>query len=390
MINQAPAILCPQCGTPINPAARFCSGCGIDISVITLLLEHSAATALATQTESVSDVLVPRLGDFLLSRNLINEEQLQTALRYQKEQAAGGQGKMLGETLIELDLVKRPDLERAIVAQVLDLQAALQGSNRQLAERVAERTAELEQAIKKVNEINQLKVDFVSNISHELRTPLAQIKGYVVMMNDGMLGDLAPEQHDAMKATLLATERLQQLIEDLIRFASAARGELVINSSIFSLSDLVQSMFNRTVVKANRSTLQMGCEIPPDPVYVRGDVEKLSWVLLQLIDNAIKFTPDGGFITVGIKLSTNKRFATVFVRDSGIGIPTNRIHELFQPFHQLDSSSTRRYGGTGLGLALVHRIADAHDSQIKVESVVGKGSSFSFELPVSPRPDSAS
>jgi signal transduction histidine kinase len=205
-----------------------------------------------------------------------------------------------------------------------------------------------------------------------------------------MLGDLAPEQHDAMKATLVATERLQQLIEDLIRFASAARGELVINSSIFSLSDLVQSMFNRTVVKANRSTLQMGCEIPPDPVYVRGDVEKLSWVLLQLIDNAIKFTPDGGFITVGIKLSTNKRFATVFVRDSGIGIPTNRIHELFQPFHQLDSSSTRRYGGTGLGLALVHRIADAHDSQIKVESVVGKGSSFSFELPISPRPDSAS
>ncbi len=378
-----PAIMCPQCGTPINPAARFCSGCGIDISVITLLLEQSAASALMSHVDkSSTENPVPRLGEFLVNRHIITEEQLQKALRLQKEQAARSTGKMLGETLVELGLVKREDMERAVVAQVLDLQAALQNSNRQLSERVAERTAELEQALKKVNEINQLKVDFVSNISHELRTPLAQIKGYVVMMNEGMLGDLQTEQLDAMRATLDATERLQHLIEDLIRFASAARGDLVINNSIFSLSDLVQSIFNRASPKANRSTLQMAVDVPPDPVYVRGDVEKLTWVLTQLIDNAVKFTPDGGFITVGLKPNASRRLATVFVRDSGIGIPANRIHELFQPFHQLDMSSTRRYGGTGLGLALVHRIVDAHQSQIKVESIVGQGSTFAFELPM--------
>lgn len=381
--SQVPVILCPQCGTPINAAARFCSGCGIDISVITLLLEQSAASALMAHVDkSSTENPVPRLGEFLVNRNILSDEQLQKALKVQKERAAQGSGKMLGETLIDLGLVQRTDMERAVVAQVLDLQAALQNSNRQLSERVAERTAELEQALKKVNEINQLKVDFVSNISHELRTPLAQIKGYVVMMNEGMLGDLEKEQMDAMRSTLEATERLQNLIEDLIRFASAARGDLVINNSIFSLSDLVQSIFNRVSPKANRNTLQLAIEVPPDRVEVRGDAEKLTWVLMQLIDNAIKFTPNGGLVTIGIRPAPNHRTAAVFVRDSGIGIPANRIHELFQPFHQLDMSSTRRYGGTGLGLALVHRIVDAHQSQIRVESIVGQGSTFAFELPM--------
>lgn len=382
MPSDTPVILCPQCGTPINAAARFCSGCGIDISVITLLLEHSAATAMESQAGfAATEVLVPRLGEFLIGRKLITEEQLQQALRFQKEQASRASGKMLGETLIELGLIARPDLERAIVAQVLDLQAALQASNRQLAERVADRTAELEQALKKINEINHLKVDFVSNISHELRTPLSQIKGYVVMMAEGMLGELQAEQADAMKSALQATDRLQQLIDDLIRFASAARGELVINSSVFSLSDLAQSLVNRSIVKANRSDLQITFSVPEQAIFARGDVEKLSWVLLHLIDNAIKFTSSGGSVTVFVRPHPARPFVTVGVADTGIGIPANRIHELYQPFHQLDSSSTRRYGGTGLGLALVHRIVDAHDSRIKVDSVVGKGSTFSFELP---------
>lgn len=382
MTTKPTGINCPQCGTPINPSARFCSGCGIDISVITLVLEHSAATALeAHAAPYVPDVLVPRLGEFLINRILITEGQLQQALKFQKEQAAHSAGKMLGETLIEMGMITRPDLERAVVAQVLDLQTALQASNRQLEERVAQRTAELEEALKKVNEVNHLKVDFVSNISHELRTPLAQIKGYVVMMNEGMLGELQPEQTDAVKATVAAAERLEHLIEDLIRFASAARGELVINSSVFSLSDLVQSMVNRATAKTKKSDLQLKSDIPAQPVFVRGDAEKLSWVLLQLIDNAIKFTSGGGSVTLSVKPKPDSRFVAVIVQDTGIGIPPDRIPELFQPFHQLDGSSTRRYGGTGLGLALVHRIVEAHDSRIRVESVVGRGSTFSFELP---------
>lgn len=387
MTTKPAGITCPQCGTPVNPSARFCSGCGIDISVITLVLEHTAASALESHAAPyLPDVLVPRLGEFLIQRGLLTEEQLQQALKFQKEQASHSSGKMLGETLVEMNLIKRPDLERAIVAQVLDLQAALQASNRQLEERVAQRTAELEEALKKVNEVNHLKVDFVSNISHELRTPLAQIKGYAVMMRDGMLGELQAEQSEAIHATITAAERLEQLIEDLIRFASAARGELVIGSSVFSLSDLIHSMVNRAYTKAIKSNLQLKAEVPDQPVFVRGDVEKLSWVLLQLIDNAIKFTPGGGAVTLRVKPRQDGRLVAVTVQDTGIGIPPDRIPELFQPFHQLDGSSTRRYGGTGLGLALVHRIVEAHDSRIQVESAVGKGSTFTFELPAASQP----
>jgi len=380
-------ILCPQCNTPINSWARFCSGCGIDISVITLVLEHAAASTVEAQTAPyVPEVLVPRLGEFLIQREIITESQLQQALEHQKKQTTQGAGKMLGETLIELGMVSRPNIERAIVGLVLELQTALQASNRQLQERVAERTAELEEALKKVNEINHLKVDFVSNISHELRTPLAQIKGYVVLMSEGMLGELNSEQTDAIRATVAATERLEHLIEDLIRFASAARGELVINSNVFSLSDLAQSMVNRSIGKAHKSNLQLKCDIPDQPIFVRGDVEKLSWVILQLIDNAIKFTPGGGSVTLTVKPNPNGRSVNVTLKDTGIGIPPERIPELFQAFHQLDSSSTRRYGGTGLGLALVMRIAEAHDTRIRVESEVGKGTTFSFDLPVAKQP----
>jgi len=383
MTTKPTGINCPQCGTPIDPSARFCSGCGIDISVITLVLEHSAASALeAHAAPYVPDVLVPRLGEFLINRNLITEDQLQQALKFQKEQAAHSAGKMLGETLIEMGMIARPDLERAIVAQVLDLQTALQASNRQLEERVAQRTAELEEALKKVNEVNHLKVDFVSNISHELRTPLAQIKGYVVMMNEGMLGELQPEQADAVQATVAAAERLEHLIEDLIRFASAARGELVINSSVFSLSDLVKSMVNRATAKTKKSDLQLKSDIPDQPVFVRGDVEKLSWVLLQLIDNAIKAEPNGGVVALRLNPDTDRRTVTVAVRDNGSGIPVERIPRLFRSLPQSRESTSGGFSDTGLGLMMARRIVEAHESKIHVESTEGQGSTFSFELPL--------
>ncbi|MBI5828113.1 MAG: hypothetical protein HZB20_00895, partial [Chloroflexi bacterium] len=166
--------------------------------------------------------LVPRLGEFLVRRGFLTEEQLQTALAHQRQNTEQGQQQMFGQSLLELKLISREQLDNAIMAQVLELQAALQTSNRQLEKRVADRTAELVRALAKVNEVNQLNTDFVSNISHELRTPLAQIKGYVLLLNDGTLGDLDPDQTTAVAASAAAIARLERLIEDLIRFASAA------------------------------------------------------------------------------------------------------------------------------------------------------------------------
>jgi signal transduction histidine kinase len=146
---------------------------------------------------------------------------------------------------------------------------------------------------------------------------------------------------------------------------------------------MAHSIITRHQSKAHRANVVLESDIPSNPVFTEGDMEKLNWVMSQLIDNAIKFTPAEGQVTLSIEVDLPRAIVFVTVRDTGIGIPFDRLPELFQSFHQLDGSATRRYGGTGLGLALVYRILDAHHTQIKVESAPGQGSIFSFELPMS-------
>jgi signal transduction histidine kinase len=118
--------------------------------------------------------------------------------------------------------------------------------------------------------------------------------------------------------------------------------------------------------------------LTPDLPPVVADEEKLYWILLQLTDNAIKFTPEGGQVVVGAEADAER--VRISVRDSGIGIPADRLDDIFEPFRQLDGSSTRRYGGTGLGLALVRRIVEAHGSHVEVETAERQGSTFAFAL----------
>jgi signal transduction histidine kinase len=161
---------------------------------------------------------------------------------------------------------------------------------------------------------------------------------------------------------------------------------LLINSGVFCLSDVVQTIINRSDTKSVKANVSLAGNVPDPPIYSIGDEEKLAWVLLQLVDNAVKFTPAGGRVTFSLTPNSKRSRVLIAVKDTGIGIPFNRMPELFQPFHQLDSSSTRRYGGTGLGLALVRQILEAHGEQIKVESAIGQGSTFSFELPIAAHP----
>jgi len=125
--------------------------------------------------------------------------------------------------------------------------------------------------------------------------------------------------------------------------------------------------------------LRSACQAHPDLPMIMADEEKITWVITQLLDNAVKFTPAGGEIL--IKLETDSKLVTFSIIDSGIGIHPSRHHEVFEPFHQLDGSSTRRYGGTGLGLALVKKIIEAHGASVKLLSDEGKGSTFTFQLP---------
>jgi signal transduction histidine kinase len=206
------------------------------------------------------------------------------------------------------------------------------------------------------------------------------MKGYLSIFVEGGLGPLTPQQGEALDVVMRAEARLEKLIEDLIQFSLAARSELSLNLASTNVPELIQATLTRVKKQARAKDINLHTSLSDKlpPVWI--DSEKIAWVLHQLLDNAIKFTHKGGHVIV--EAVTEKNMVTMRVTDSGIGIAPERLNELFEPFHQLDSSDTRRYGGVGLGLALARRIVESHGSTIHVQSKLGRGSRFEFPLPI--------
>lgn len=263
--------------------------------------------------------------------------------------------------------------------QIIHLRSALQAANRNLERRVEERTAELQKALERVSELSQLKANFISNISHELRTPLTHIKGYVELLITESLGSITPEQHHALSVSQQSTIRLEGLIEDLIMVSLASRGELSVQQADVDIKRLANLAVKSRVDAATGRGVNLHAVVDEDIPLVQADSQKIAWVFGQLIDNGIKFTPSGGSVVVSIKRE-GENLVIVSVTDTGIGIPANKLDDIFEPFHQLDGSATRRYGGTGLGLSLVRQIVEAHGSLLEVQSTEGRGSTFKFPL----------
>jgi signal transduction histidine kinase len=361
--------------------ARTCPNCGVDLALIALLAERASLprTAIHPPIPSTPPSVIPRIGEYLIQHEMVTQEQLRSALARQQELADLGEHRLLGQTLVEMGYVDSDDLDRAINQQIIDLHAALQESNRSLEERVSEQTAELREALERLTELNNLKANIISNVSHELRTPLAHIKGYIELIADKQLGDTTDEQEKALAVVRRGVIRLEELLDDLIEFSTASREGLVLRTSKVRIQQIVPPIVERCRAKADHAGVDLGIEIPPElpPVYV--DPERISWVLYQLLDNGIKFTQTDG--SVVLRASRNGDLVTVTVMDSGIGIEAGRLEEIFEPFHQLDGSAARKYGGTGLGLALVKIILEAHQTEIRVRSKMGEGSAFSFALP---------
>src|SRR5215213_3449684 len=334
---------------------------------------------MAEQNRLTPEMLVPRMGEYLIHKGLISAESLQKALNYQQEATGHGNPILLGQALIDLKLLERADLDQAVTEQIMQLRSALQAANRTLERRVEERTVELQKALERVSELSQLKANFVSNISHELRTPLTHIKGYVELLVTESLGAITEEQRHALQVSQHSTTRLEALIEDLILFSLSSRGELSILHENMDLRRMVNLVVKSSTSKADERGVNLDIIIDEDVPHVQADAQKLSWVLNQLIDNGIKFTPSGGRVVVTVKRE-GENLVIVSVTDTGIGIPSHRLNDIFEPFHQLDGSSTRRYGGTGLGLSLVRQIIEAHGSMVEVQSIEGRGSTFKFPL----------
>jgi len=234
--------------------------------------------------------------------------------------------------------------------------------------------------VTELRRLERVRQEFVANASHELRTPLAHVKGYVELLEGKELGQLTPEQGKAVSVISRATLRLEHLIEDLIAFSTASREGLALDLRPAQLAQLAEATLERSKDKAALAGVAIQLSVDRGLPYVQADMDKLSWVLYQLVDNAIKFTLSGG--RVKLWAEQVDRYVTVAVSDTGIGIPSDKFEEIFEPFHQLDGSPTRRRGGTGLGLALVKQIVSAHGASIQVESTENAGSTFRFDLPL--------
>jgi signal transduction histidine kinase len=332
-----------------------------------------------TKKSLTPEILVPRLGEHLVQAGHITAAELKKALAHQKRMQRSGERFLLGQALLDLHLIDQPTLDTAITEQIIQLRNALEDANRNLERRVQERTAELQEALRKLSELNQMKANFVANISHELRTPLTHVKGYLELLVTGSLGALTDEEQSALQIAQRAAGRLESLIDNLILFSQASRGEMTLRLSPVDLNRVAREVFDYSRPKAEDRNVRLRYDVKADLPPVQADEQKISWAILQLLENAIKFTPSGGLVTLSVQ-PESAALIMVAVSDTGIGIPADRHEEIFEPFHQLDGSPTRRYGGTGLGLALARQIVDAHGSIIEVDSETGKGSTFRFAL----------
>ena len=333
------------------------------------------------------EILVPRFGDRLVEKGIITQEQMQHAADFQAQLRQKGDNRLFGQVLIDLGIINVATRDAAVTEMIFNLRFALQeanqqleASNQQLERRVEERTAELKRALAQLAEINQLKANIVANISHELRTPLTHLKGYLELLLAGDLGAVSEAQHSALTVMERSTDRLGRLIEDLILFSVSERDQIHLRVMPFELSTLCVTCIHKVGAKALERNIKLMLDCQPDLPSVDGDEEKISWVIMQFLDNAIKFTsPDG---QVSLKVWRDEEYVKVAVIDTGIGIPADRVDQVFESFVQLDGSTTRRAGGTGLGLALAKKLVEAHGSNIRVTSKEGEGSSFEFFLRV--------
>lgn len=326
------------------------------------------------------EVLVPRLGDTLVDQGLLTTGDLRRALAYQKERGEQGQRILLGQALIDLKLIERSKLDAAITQQISQLQEALHQSNLFLEQRVEERTAELQEALNKLTELNRLKNDFISNVSHELRTPLAHMVGYIDLLKVEALGPLSEEQRNALVVLEKSYRRLNSLIDNLLFMAFDTTESLHLETGAADLAELIHAVVQQCQGKAQAAGVEVTFSLPSKSFSVQADENKIQWVLEQLLDNAIKFNQNGG--RAHLSADPDARRIQIAVADTGIGIQEQKIDEIFEPFHQLDGSSTRKAGGAGIGLTLTKRIIEAHGSKLQIETHPGKGSRFSFSLPI--------
>ncbi len=239
----------------------------------------------------------------------------------------------------------------------------------------------LQQEIERLEKLEHYRRDFVGNVSHELKTPIFVIGGFAEQLLAGALEDPKVNRRFAEKI-LRNAHRLQQLSQDLIAISRLESGETAVQLRPLAIRALAVEVLDALEPIAEPKRVTLRASIPPDLPHVVGDRELLRQVLSNLVDNAIKYSNEGGRVEISAHVIRDEKGAAVNVEvaDDGIGIPPEAIPRITERFYRVDRSRSRQQGGTGLGLAIVKHILEAHDARLHVESRVGEGSAFGFVL----------
>jgi PAS domain S-box-containing protein len=278
--------------------------------------------------------------------------------------------KMTGRLVILHDITERKLAERALTQ-----------AHSELERRVQERTSELQSANLKLEKAARVKDEFLASMSHELRTPLTGILGLSEVLQLESYGPLTDKQKKALTHIHDSGRHLLELINDILDFSRIEAGKFEITMSPCSLSDLCQASLRAVNARAVEKGLEPGFSTNPAAILIEADARRMKQIMINLLDNAIKFTPRGGSFGIEVLGSRCDKQVRITVWDTGIGINEADQAFLFQPFIQLDARLARKYAGTGLGLSLVRRLAEFHGGSVAVQSTPGLGSRFSVTLP---------
>jgi signal transduction histidine kinase/FixJ family two-component response regulator len=256
--------------------------------------------------------------------------------------------------------------------QVMGGQAAIALENARLFQ-------EIQQAYDELKKLDHMKSEFINIAAHELRTPLAILLGYASVMAEEETTSVDQSRLDVIIRNAM---RLSSLIDDMLNLSYLETGQARLDIEEIDFRDMIQEAILDTKNMAKEKSLIIDVSIPDDFPLLLTDRNKLDLIVMNLLSNAIKYTPEGGRISLKAWLNGDR--ATVAIRDTGIGIPPESLDKIFDRFYQVEDSLTRQHGGIGLGLAIVKSFVELCQGRIWVESEVGKGSTFTFELPLRP------
>ena len=275
--------------------------------------------------------------------------------------------------------------QKMFLTSQLHIEATLD-HNREL----EERNKKLEDANTRLKDMDRLKSAFLATVSHELRTPLTSIIGYSEMLAEGLAGPLNGEQVDYVRTIMEKGETLLKLISSILDLSQIEAGKVRLNFEPMDALELINGSLTSLKPQVQKKGVALEARLPPKMnAKVVGDRDRLRQVVVNLLTNAVKFTAKGGKVSVTLtevqhQPDLNAPGYRIIVEDSGVGIPPDQFDKIFNSFYQVDSSSTREYGGAGLGLAIVKSFVEGHGGVVRVASELGRGSRFTLVLPVTP------